>query len=124
MANLLDGIVKIQACNQLEKGTAEYLRQSELAKKVREKFNLSRDLRKNIAILHTYQLNGLCLIDWNVWYNMLSIEQTKQLNVDTKEYIENIRDLNPEITEEIDKALGLKPRKLSAKTTKTESFEF
>lgn len=124
MSNLLDNVITIQACEQIRENTSEYSRQTELAKKVVEKFKLSRDLQKHISILFTYQLNGLCSIDWNKW---LALPNSKQevvaLVSETKAYINEIVELNPEKTAEIREAIRRTSR-MTPKMQKNNSFDF
>lgn len=109
MANLLDNIIKIQAGNSIKEGTLEYKRITDSAQKAVENFNSSRDLKMNISILLTYQLNGLCVIDWERWAKLPNNQsRTKEINKDAIEYIENIRELNPTITGMIDEVIGVK----------------
>lgn len=124
MANLLENVITIQACDQIRENTPEYIKQTELAKKVVEKFKLSRDLRKHISILFTYQLNGLCSIDWNKWLTLSNSKQeVVSLISETKGYIEEIVELNPEKTAEIREAIRRTSRTMPKMQNK-DSFEF
>lgn len=111
MSNILDYVIKVQSCRRLESGTAEYDDQREYAPKVKEKFYVSDDVIENICLLHTYQYNGLCSINWQRWF-MIPKEQTKNIISGIQQYIQRIRELNPEITAGIDEALGMKPRRV------------
>lgn len=123
MGNLLENVIKIQAGDIIPEGSKEYKRIKEDSEKVRAKFDISKDLRRNISYLHLYQLNGLCSIDWNAWLS-LNKNQTKQINEDAKVYIKTIRELNPEIVSMIDEALGIKPHSSKISQTKSQDLYF
>ena len=101
---LMDFVIKIQPrMKSLDK--EEYCKIKEYSKKLLVKYDSMEDLRHNIVVLYTYQLQGLCWVRWDHW-NIISRTQANKMLEESEKFIDEIRELNPAITAQIDDMFG------------------
>ena len=101
---ILSCVIKIQPrMKNLDR--EEYCKLKEYSKKLLAKYDSMEDLRHNILVLYTYQLQGLCWVRWDNW-NTISKTQANKMLEDSEKFIDEIRELNPAITAKIDKIFG------------------